>query len=307
MHIETLESKVREVHPNIKDTSVRAYALSLKAIVPPVAEDFSDLYQVSAVLSKLENYKDTTRKNILNAAVVVLKNDDQGQEAFKVYEKERDKYNENYQNLMKDHTKTESQEKNWVDWPDYVTMVEKMKRETTSLKSTQTWTMADKMKFQDYLVALLYQNYPLRNDFVAKLIGKREYNRLTDDDTRETNYVATNGSSFTLVINEYKTSQKYGRKEIPMDDGQVKRALRKWFRHNDSGSLLINSHNKPMQANGVSKLLTRVGQQRLGRYLGSSLLRHSYLSHKYKAVTLEKQKDADLMMHSEAMQQAYIK
>ena len=114
MHIETLESKVREVHPNIKDTSVRAYALSLKAIVPPVAEDFSDLYQVSAVLSKLENYKDTTRKNILNAAVVVLKNDDQGQEAFKVYEKERDKYNENYQNLMKDHTKTESQEKNWL-------------------------------------------------------------------------------------------------------------------------------------------------------------------------------------------------
>ena len=204
MHIETLESKVREVHPNIKDTSVRAYALSLKAIVPPDAEDFSDLYQVSAVLSKLENYKDTTRKNILNAAVVVLKNDDQGQEAFKVYEKERDKYNENYQNLMKAHTKTESQEKNWVDWPDYVTMVEKMKRETTSLKSTQTWTMADKMKFQDYLVALLYQNYPLRNDFVAKLIGKREYNRLTDDDTRETNYVATNGSSFTLVITNTK-------------------------------------------------------------------------------------------------------
>ena len=43
------------------------------------------------------------------------------------------------------------------------------------------------------------------------------------------------------------------------------------------------------------------------RSLGSSLLRHSYLSHKYADVNEEKQADADLMGHSQAMQDGYIK
>ncbi len=52
----------------------------------------------------------------------------------------------------------------------------------------------------------------------------------------------------------------------------------------------------------MPKLLSRVGQQHLGKNLGSSLLRHRYLSHKYpKEQAEEKKKDADLMMHSEAM------
>ena len=72
MHLEFLETQVRNARPNIKDTSVRAYALSLKSIVSPDATDFSELYDHETVLGKLEHYKDTTRKNILNAAAVVV-------------------------------------------------------------------------------------------------------------------------------------------------------------------------------------------------------------------------------------------
>ena len=64
MHLEFLETQVRNARPNIKDTSVRAYALSLKSIVSPDATDFSELYDHETVLGKLEHYKDTTRKNI---------------------------------------------------------------------------------------------------------------------------------------------------------------------------------------------------------------------------------------------------
>ena len=59
---------------------------------------------------------------------------------------------------------------------------------------------------------------------------------------------------------------------------------------------------KPLGSNGISKALARIGKR-----LGSSLLRHSYLSHKYADLTAEKQKDADLMMHSVGMQDGYIK
>ena len=60
-------------------------------------------------------------------------------------------------------------------------------------------------------------------------------------------------------------------------------------------------------SNGITKSLAKVGLQRLGKRLGSSLLRHSYLSHKYSKTSEEKEKDADLMMHSVAMQDGYIK
>ena len=46
---------------------------------------------------------------------------------------------------------------------------------------------------------------------------------------------------------------------------------------------------------------------KLGRKLGSSLLRHSYLSHKYAAVNKEKKKDAEVMMHSLETQSEYVK
>ena len=60
---------------------------------------------------------------------------------------------------------------------------------TIGRATTKEWTMADKMRFQDYLVALLYQHYPVRNDFIAQVIGRREYNKLTDSDTKATNYL----------------------------------------------------------------------------------------------------------------------
>jgi hypothetical protein len=44
-----------------------------------------------------------------------------------------------------------------------------------------------------------------------------------------------------------------------------------------------------------------------GKRLGLSLLRHIYLSSKYGDEVAEKAEDADLMMHSLAMQDGYIK
>eukprot|EP01043_Picozoa_sp_COSAG02_P025817 COSAG02_NODE_1464_length_12487_cov_122.573297_6_plen_307_part_00 len=305
MNLTEIESAVRQRKPNIKDNSVKAYALSLKAVVPEGATNFGFLQDPTAVMKSIEKYKENTRKNILNAVIVIGR----GMEGVDLvpYEKQRDKYNEHYVDHMKARTKTASQEKNWVDWPDYVAMVEEMRLELVPLKSTsEGWTTPQKMAYQDYLVALLYQHYPLRNDFVATVVSKREFNKLTVADKRERNYLVRDGNGFFLALNEYKTSAKYGEKLITME-GPVLRALRKWLRHNDSGNLLITPRGEAMQPNGITKLLTRVGQERLGRSLGSSLLRHSYLSHKYADIAAEKQKDAALMMHSEAMQDGYIK
>ena len=304
------EQVIRDRRPHLKPTSVRSYALSLKALAPQDATtnatDF--LYDVAAVLERLDKYKPTTRKNHLNAAIVVLANEDseEAKKAFAAYEKKRDEYQGEYTNLVKSKKKTASQEANWIEWEDFEDMVARMKKELR-VPTAGEWSVSDKMKFQDYLTMLLYQHYPLRNDFHdMKVISVREHKKLTETEKRTQNFLVKDRNGFYLLLNEYKTSRKYGEKRIPIE-GDVLKPLRKWLRHNDSGYLLINRSGQPLSSNGITKLMGRVGQREVGRTLGSSLLRHSYLSHKYGKVDEDKKKDADMMMHSVAMQDNYIK
>ena len=139
---------------------------------------------------------------------------------------------------------------------------------------------------------------PLRSDFHATKIHK------TTPDKTKGNYVALDTKK--LVLNEYKTSKKYGEKHIEIDE-EILGPLRRWLRHNGTGYLLVNRKGEPLNSNGITKALNRIGMKHRGKPFGSSILRHSYLSHKYKEVSQEKQKDADLMGHSLATQADYIK
>ena len=66
---------IRERRPKLRDNSVTAYALSLKSMAPPDNKDLDYLYDTKEILQRLEKYKPNTRKNHLNAAVVVLQID----------------------------------------------------------------------------------------------------------------------------------------------------------------------------------------------------------------------------------------
>jgi integrase len=144
-----------------------------------------------------------------------------------------------------------------------------------------------RQKFQDYLLCLFYSHYVLRNDLSdVKVVGKRAYRQLSDENKSETNYLVKHDTNkYFLVLNEYKTSKKYGEKQIELDT-QVLKPLRKWLRQNDTGYLFLNSAGKPLTSNGISKTFGRIGKEFRGKPFGSSLLRHSYLSHKY-GTTLE--------------------
>ena len=298
---------IRERRPKLRDNSVAAYALSLKSMAPPDNKDMDYLYDTKEILQRLEKYKPNTRKNHLNAAVVVLQGIDseRAKDVVKIYEKKRDKYQEDYIDQTKSHKKTASQETNWIEWDDYVELVDRMSKEVKFRGAMSTPTA---MKFQDYLVALLYQHFPVRNDFSdLRVIESKDWNKMTGEKKTEHNYLIKSQTGFEIILNHYKTSDKYGQRRIKIDQEPVKKALRRWLRHNESGTLLINRKGAPLTSNGITKLMARVGQREAGRSFGSSLLRHSYLSHKYADVNDEKKKDAELMMHSVAMQEEYIK
>jgi len=303
---------VLTARPNIKPNSAKTYATSLKLLAPADAEsptlDF--LKDTEAILGKLEKFKMSTKRNYLNAIVIVLKEVEGYEVPLKEYEKLRDIYNDDLSQQTQLHKKSDRQKEIWIDWPDYLDIVERLRDRVTSLKSGD-WTAKQKQDYQDFLITLLYSKYPLRNDWAdVMVITKTDYNALTEDLKREGNFlVKHNTNKFFFVLNSYKTSAKYGERRIEIDD-DVLPSLRRWLRHNDSGFLLVNRKGAPLNSNGITKVLNRIGEQERGKPFGSSILRHSYLSHKYASVVEQKkaqEKDAELMMHSVSTQQDYVK
>ena len=304
MNVEDYQTIVSKNRPNLKANSARTYAVTLKSLAPTDAADISWTLDTKYVLKTIEKYKDTTRKNCLNAVIVVI---DPESDEFMVYTKERDRYNQLYVDHNNAQRKTASQEKNWVEWPDYLALVKVLGAEVKELRGTLS--KREKMRFQDYLIALLYSHYPLRNDFGdVKVVSASEFKKISEEGKRHQNYLVKRGTSYSLVLNEYKTSKKYGEKTIELN-AEVNAALRRWFRYNDSGYLLVDPahQEQALGSNGITKSFAKTGMRRLDKRLGSSLLRHSYLSHKYADVTAEKKKDADMMLHSVAMAEGYIK
>ena len=300
---------VLTARPNIKPNSAKTYATSLKLLAPADAEspalDF--LKDTATVLGKLEKYKMSTKRNYLNAIVIVLKGVEGYEGPLKEYEKLRDNYNDDLSQQTQLHKKTDRQKEIWIEWPDYLEVVDKMRDRAAHLKS-QAWSKRETQQYQDYLIALLYSKYPLRNDWAeVKVITKTDYNALGEEQKKQGNYLVKHDTNkYFFVLNEYKTSKKYGEKHIEIDE-EILGPLRRWLRHNDTGYLLVNRKGEPLNSNGITKALNRIGVEERGKPLGSSILRHSYLSHKYKEVSQEKEKDAELMMHSIATQEDYVK
>ena len=300
-------AEVKKVRPNIKPNSAAAYATSLRLLAPDDASSLKFLLDTKTIIGKLERYKHTTRRNYLNAIVVVMQGMEDVEKALKEYEKLRDGYNEEYAEQVQSHTKTDRQKAIWVDWVDYLEIVDKLRGEVKRFKPGQ-WDDKQKMAYQDYLLALFYSKFPLRNDLSeTKIITKKQYNQLTEEEKKKANFVVKHHSNrYFLLLNAYKTSAKYGEKKLELD-GVVLKALRKWLRHSGSDYLFINTQGQPLSSNGITKILNRIGRRFRGKPFGSSILRHSYLSHKYGKINQEKEKDADIMGHSISTQSDYVK
>ena len=218
-------AQVKEARPNIKPNSAAAYATSLRLLAPDGATSLDFLKDTEQIIGKLEKYKHTTRRNYLNAVIVVMRGMSGSDKQLKIYEKLRDKYNEEYADQVQSHTKTERQKEIWIDWQDYLDIVDKLGKEVSGFKPGD-WSTKQKQAYQDYLLCLFYSHYPLRNDLSeTRVISKTQYNNLTEEDKKKANYIVKhNTNRYFIVLNEYKTSKKYGEKKIEIDKELLKTA-----------------------------------------------------------------------------------
>jgi integrase len=200
--------------------------------------------------------------------------------------------------------KSEKQQKNWSSWEEVKKTEEELYKEAAELMNKKHLTAPEAEKLLQCVVLSLYTKIqPRRNqDYLNMLVVKK----WSEDMSADHNYLDLTGNQF--VFNKYKTAKKYGVQKIAIPSDLLD-ILVPYLKHNplwkeSKGKVavpfLVSPGGVPITAlNGITRILNKI----FGKKIGSSMLRHIFLSDKYSALKDDMAEDAAAMGHSVAEQQ----
>jgi hypothetical protein len=308
---ENLAETIKKSRPKAKDSTIKMYVSNLMKLMKMFdKDDLKFLNKPKNIADKLSELHYTTQRNYYNAIIVYLMALKEDEETLKEYNDLRDDLNKKYEDEQATGTISDKQKNNFVDISEVNKMIEKMGQEIKEkkIKKKEDLTAKDKALLQVYIIYNIYTRIPLRNDISGmEVINKRSYNKLSESDKKEKNYLVINKNSMFFVINKFKTQSKYQelKIDIPKD---LEKLLRLYIRVNGMGVLFKSSTGKPLSRNALSQLLIKTSKKYMGKSISTTMLRKIYLSSKYSKVKEEMEKDAKVMGHSVGVQQAvYVK
>jgi integrase len=269
------------------------------------------LRNTEAIKEKVENYAPSTQKTLYAVIVSAL-------DFYKTkapYKKAHDFFSA----LLKDKREeiegnagkmSDKQETNWVDWNEVLKKKSEMKTAISSFVSNKSLTAKQYDDLLAYLILSLYTDIqPRRNqDYMDMYVVLNE-----PADTTKNYYVV---SDHKFVFNKYKTSKKWGKQVINVPnnpDAPLVDTLAMFLKHHPLNKgkmskktefrLLVKQDGSPLNSvNSITRILNRI----FGKKVGSSMLRHIFLTGKYGDEKNEMVEDAKAMGHSVAQQKDYI-
>ena len=265
------------------------------------------LKKTDEIMKKIAEYADSTQKTLVSslASVLSLEKDKGGyKKAYKFYyDKMMSKAKEAKE--VDTSEKTTKQEENWLTWDEVKKRYTELKDATANIKKPSTDDLLS------LLVLGLYVEVPPRRnqDYLhMKVIKTRADKFATPLNTfKDDNFlVIRKGVPVEFVFNKYKTSKTYGTQtiSIPTELSEIIKRYVKAHPENKSKEfhLLVGADGTHITAdNSITRILNRV----FGKNVGSSMLRHIYLSSKYDVTTMSN--DAEAMAHSLNQQKEYLK
>jgi hypothetical protein len=273
------------------------------------------LKNTEGVQKHLEGYADSTRRAVLGAVVGVLmlfKDKPTFKKIFTFYHDLMTEKNKvaREEEAKAPNTKTEKQKDNWLSWEDISRTRSVITKDVSEFSGNKTVTNSQYDRLlQSVILALYTEIQPRRNqDYLDMYIVKKWSDKMPTDK----NYFDVSTGKF--VFNKYKTSKKYGAQtaEVPAPLLAELQLFLKFHplwkgvakRKADPVKLLVQHDGTPLVAvNAITRILNRI----FGKKIGSSMLRHIYISDKYKeadVIEQERKKDAEAMGHSVGMQKS---
>jgi hypothetical protein len=204
--------------------------------------------------------------------------------------------------------KNEKQEENWMTWEEIKKKESELREEISPYLSNKNITATQYDKLLSYIILCLYTHIqPRRNqDYLNMYVVKK----LSKDPEKNKNYFDMSTNKFHFFV--YKTAKKHG-EQVEDVPPELRSCLDDFLKFHPFAKgkgtkefkLLVKYDGSPLNTvNSITRVLNRI----FGRKVGSSMLRHSYLSSKYGTVIKELKEDAGAMGHTPAIAiQEYIK
>ena len=265
------------------------------------------------IMKKIDEYSESTQKTILAALTSVLSLFKEKPTYKAVHRFYQDKMMEKMKETVAPNgEKNEKQTTNWMEWKEIKDLSAEMYAKAKEYATKKVLTPKESEHLLNTVVLCLYTCVPPRRnqDYLDMLIVKKWNDKMPTT----YNYLDIAGSQF--VFNKYKTAKKYGTQtvQIPNDDvNPLMDVLIAYLRHHELYKATKGKEPVPFLVNGTAPLtaanaITRILNKIFGKKVGSSMLRHIFLSDKYGDVKEEQEADATAMGHSVAEQQGvYVK
>jgi integrase len=293
----------------IADSTASQYIRSLYSLNNNrVFTNLAWLKNKESVGQRLSEFAESTQKTLLSVIVSALSTVKDKPTYKKVY---AHYYNEmmsksKEQGAKDTSEKSDAQEKNWLEWDVVKSHVDRLKEETKDVKDL---TPGKWDSLLSYMVLCLFTEFdPRRNQDYQLMYVVKSPKQATDESK---NYITlTEPKQF--LFNKYKTSKTHGTQTFPVPKS-LDAPLAHYLAHHPGlvkgkvgvktcVPLLCHLDATPLTAvNAITRILNRI----FGKRVGSTMLRHIYLSAKYDVA--EMNDTAEKMGHTGAVQRTYLK
>ena len=304
----------------VAESTASAYVKSLYLLNGKMPfKNLSFLKKTDAINALIAPYAENTQKALYSTitSVLSLVKDQAGYKKVyqHYYDKMMGKATQMKEAGAESSTKTEKQKDNWAEWKDVEAVQKHLIEEVEKFKGNKNITPEQFNTLLNLVVLSLYTEIqPRRNqDYLDMSVVKATHNKISADALpKDSNYLTIDKNTpKEFIFNKYKTAKKYGQQKMELTPGlaSVLSTYLKFHplaRGNKSRAtmfkFLVLADGTPLTAtNAITRILNRI----FGKKIGSSMLRHIFLSSKYNINEMEK--DATAMGHSVEEQQKYLR
>ena len=295
----TIIEIIKKNRPNLSQSSIRSYNSIIKNLAKALEITIESKADVSKNLKKImdhlkENKEARKRKTIIASLITLFNRDEDESKALDTL---RSGMLADIKEAEEDEKKMEMsdvQRDNWMDYEEVMKKYHDFEKVAKPLLKLDKLTSMQFRTLNTYvLLACLVEIAPRRSlDYTLF----KHHN--VDPDTD--NYMDAKKSQF--VFNRYKTVRNYStaRVSIPL---KLKKLMLEWQKINPNDYAFLDSRGKPLNQTKLNTILNNF----FGKRIGTSMLRHIYLSHTLRNVDPSIFEDAKNMGHSVEQAVKYVK
>ena len=301
---------------NISPSSKNLYIKNLTRLAGGPIKNTNFLKDTNQVQEKLEKYKPNTRRSYIIACVSLLK--ELSKQSTRKYQKLYDTYykmmEDLNQELKTNNEKSNKEKENWITQEDVMKRLHELKEIIPTLNRKRL-TEVQYYELQKLLLLGLYSlQAPRRNlDYQLMKVYRKPPTIVTDIagntiDLQE-NILDLKNNKFIFM--NYKTKGKYQKQEIVINL-ELRYIIDVFLKYHPTFKiskepvhLIVNFVGQPYKNNND---ITRLMYKIFNKKIGSTMLRHIFLTDKYKNVLSDMKKDTEAMGTSvDTAENHYIK